>query len=140
MEEILTANSQSYKVESDTQLTLEQKNEVILQLGGSLEELATGCPSSSITQGANKSFTCYANGTSPFIFTLKVNGIIVHTSAATTSPYTIPGGVIFNTIGTYPVILTVKDSCPGSILTGTDQCASVTVIACATPVCGFTMV
>ncbi len=139
MKEIITVNGQQYRVDLYSSLTLEQRNEVILQLGGGFESLATGCPSSPIIKGTNKAFTCYATGISPFIFTLTVNGLVVHTSASVPSPYTIPGGVTFNIIGTYPVILSVKDSCSGSLLTGTDQCASITVIDCPAPTCNFTM-
>ncbi len=141
MEEIITVNGQQYKINTSAPLTNEQRNEVITKLGGTpgcsscgshnnsqISTLATGCPTSAIPLGTTKTFTCNATGIGPFTFTLSINSIVVHTSAPTTSPYTIPN-VAFNTVGTYPILLTVKDSCTGSTLTATDSCASVTVQA-----------
>ncbi len=138
MEEIITVNGQQYKIELTAPITQEQRNEIIIQLGGTpgcstcggnqVATLATGCPAAPIPVGTVKTFTCNATGIGPFIFTLTINGVVVHTSLAIASPYSIPN-VVFNTVGTYPVVLTVKDSCTGSVLTATDTCPSVTVQA-----------
>ncbi len=128
MEEIISVNGQEYVINTTQQLTQEQKNNVINQISKNMESLATGCPPGPIPVGTNKTFTCSATGIGPFTFTLTVNSVVVHTSVPTTSPYTIPGGYTFSTVGTYPVVLTVKDSCAGSTLTGTDQCATVNVV------------
>ncbi len=136
MEEIITVNGQQYVIELSAPMNQAQRNEVITQLGGTcstcgsnqVATLATGCPASAIPVGTVKTFTCNATGIGPFIFQLTINSVVVHTSLAVASPYSIPN-VTFNTVGTYAVSLKVTDSCTGTILSATDTCPSVTVQA-----------
>lgn len=145
MKETININGLLYELDTPATLSQEQKNEIIRKMGGNpqssgcsscgdsspkVSSLATGCPSTPIPVGTNKTFTITAaTGIGPFVFTPIIGGVRQTSSpAVSTFPYTIPGGYTFNTAGSFTVAVEVKDTCTGSVLVGMDSCTSAIIV------------
>ncbi len=117
MEEIITVNGNQYRVDLNSPLTIEQRNEVINKLENEIiKNLATGC-GQTIKTGTSKNITATASaGNGNYKYELMVNGTVTQTYP--TTGYTTETSHIFSqtfsTVGTQNISLKVTDSCAGS--------------------------
>ncbi len=119
MKEVIEIGKMKYEVESNSILTLPQKNEILKKLKSISSLGPSNCTTQPIKRGSTKNINCTAQSGNPnpnFTYILSMNGseYARHTTGITTSPnaYTFPN-VPFNIAGSIPVSLVVTDGCPG---------------------------
>ncbi len=145
MEEIINVNEIMYRISSNDQLTLEQKNDIINQLrqGRTTTLSPATCPTQ-IIQGTSKNVTVAVTtaGTPPYTFRFYADTAVKagpYTGTATETSH-IFNGVVFNeALGSHVYKGEIVDSCATGAKTSEDHCSITIVAACTVPVVQLTI-
>lgn len=147
MKEIITIKGQQYSIESTSQLTNEQRSEVIRQLGGNILTIGIGdcTPTTSVVKGSTRTVRATASsGNGTYNYSLVVGSAPEQTfgpTTLTTHDFTVE----FPTTSSQVLVtLTVSDTCVGgtsdtayctlTLVDPTVVVDSVTVSGCTTPI------
>ncbi len=124
MEEIITLNNKQYKLESNVQLTSEQKNNLLQKINATVLNIgsATNCITTPIKIGTSKTFQCTASGgNGSYNYKLTIGSVIYNSPPGSGAFWNQQHN--FNVIGVIsPIKLEVTDTCTGSTYSDTATC------------------